>query len=102
MSQMRRERVAELQRELASLPNNDADSLSLASSSLGTREQLLQDLDDIMAADCVLCGESVIRQIRIISNLQELILNVPFNLIYRLIDAPFTVEDDLEAFNAID
>jgi hypothetical protein len=62
MSQMRRERVVDLQRELASLPNNnDADSVSLASSSLGLREQLLQDLDDILAADCILCGEAVIK-----------------------------------------
>lgn len=63
MSQMRRERVADLQRELASLPSNDADSVSVASSSLGLREQLLQDLDDILAADCLLCGESVVRYI---------------------------------------
>lgn len=61
MSQARRDRVADLQRELASLPANEADNVSLASSSLSVREQLLQDLDDILAADCVLCGESVIR-----------------------------------------
>jgi hypothetical protein len=73
MSQMRRERVADLQRELASLPNNDADSVSLASSSLGLREQLLQDLDDILAADCILCGEAVIKYIRIISSLPVMI-----------------------------
>ena len=48
-----------LQRELASLPNNDTDSV--ASSSLSVREQLLQDLDDLVASDCILCGEAVIR-----------------------------------------
>ena len=76
MSTGRRERVADLQRELASLPGvsgNDTDSL--ASTSLSTREQLLQDLDDILAADCLLCGESIIR----------------------LIDAPFTNEDELDS-----
>ena len=77
MSSTRRERVADLQRELASLPGgggggNDTDSL--ASTSFSTREQLLQDLDDILAADCLLCGESIIR----------------------LIDAPCTTEDELD------
>lgn len=61
MSQARRDRVADLQRELASLPSNEADNVSLASSSLSLREQLLQDLDDILAADCLLCGEAAIR-----------------------------------------
>lgn len=59
MSKLRRERVQDLQRELASLPNNDNDSIS--SSSLSVREQLLQDLDDILASDCIMCGESVVR-----------------------------------------
>lgn len=59
MSKLRRERVQDLQRELASLPSSDNDSLS--SSSLSVREQLLQDLDDILASDCIMCGEAVVR-----------------------------------------
>lgn len=73
MSKLRRERVQDLQRELASLPNNDNDSIS--SSSLSVREQLLQDLDDILASDCIMCGESVVRSI----------------------DAPFIPEDNLQS-----
>jgi len=62
-----------MERELASLPNNDNDSIS--SSSLSVREQLLQDLDDILASDCIMCGESVVRSI----------------------DAPFIPEDNLQS-----
>ena len=66
MSQVRRDRVHDLQRELASLPgggvvNSNSDTDSLAPSSLSLREQLLQDLDDVIASDCLYCGEAIIR-----------------------------------------
>lgn len=66
MSQVRRDRVQYLQRELASLPggggvNSTSDTDSLAPGSLSLREQLLQDLDDIIASDCLFCGEAIIR-----------------------------------------
>ncbi|XP_046406330.1 vacuolar protein sorting-associated protein 18 homolog [Ischnura elegans] len=58
----KRNRLHDLQKQLATFSLRD-DTASLGSSSLGAREQIKGDIDNIVASECLFCGEMMIRSI---------------------------------------
>ncbi|KAG8227379.1 hypothetical protein J437_LFUL000387 [Ladona fulva] len=58
----KRNRLHDLQKQLALLSSRE-DTASVGSSSLSTREQIKGDIDNIVASECLFCGEMMIRSI---------------------------------------
>ncbi|XP_077526342.1 vacuolar protein sorting-associated protein 18 dor [Haemaphysalis longicornis] len=60
-------RIEELHRQLAVLGGRSDDSASVSSAaglpSLSTREKLMNELDDLIASECLFCGEMAIRSV---------------------------------------
>lgn len=75
LSTYKQSRLEELQKKLAAAaqtsksrhrpaPKDDGDTASLGKGSAGTsREQIKSDIDDIIACECVYCGELMIKTI---------------------------------------
>lgn len=75
LSTYKHNRLDELQKKLAAttlssksrhrpVPKDEGDTSSLGKGSAGTsREQLKSDIDDIIATECVYCGELMIKTI---------------------------------------
>jgi len=75
LTAFKQSRLEELQRKLAATtlssksrqrpaPKDEGDASSLGKGSAGTsREQIKSDMDDIIASECVYCGELMIKSI---------------------------------------
>ena len=75
LSTYKQSRLEELQKKLATstqssksrhrqAPREDGDTSSLGKGNAGTsREQIKSDIDDIIASECVYCGELMIKSI---------------------------------------
>lgn len=75
LSTYKQSRLEELQKKLAtstqssksrhrSATRDDGDTASLGKGNVGTsREQIKSDIDDIIASECVYCGELMIKSI---------------------------------------
>lgn len=53
-------KLTDLQRQLTSLSNKKDDTISIGSVSLSTKEQIKADIDDLIASDCLYCGDFMI------------------------------------------
>ncbi|KAF7993970.1 hypothetical protein HCN44_011239 [Aphidius gifuensis] len=56
-------KLTDLQRQLTSLSNKKDDTISIGSVSLSTKEQIKADIDDLIASDCLYCGDFMIESI---------------------------------------
>lgn len=75
LSAFKQSRLEELQKKLAATtqssksrrsqaPKEEGDTSSLGKGTAGTsREQIISDIDDIVASECVYCGELMIKSI---------------------------------------
>ncbi|XP_067005382.2 vacuolar protein sorting-associated protein 18 homolog isoform X2 [Anabrus simplex] len=55
-------RLQELQRHLVSLSTRE-DTISVGSATMSARDQVKADIDDIIASECLYCGENMIKSI---------------------------------------
>lgn len=55
-----RTKLADLQRQLTALSNKPEDTRSVRSVSLSTKDQIKADIDDLIASECLYCGELMI------------------------------------------
>lgn len=66
LTPMKVNRIDDIHRQLASLSGHD-DNVSLSSASgiptLSTRDKLMNELDDLIASECLFCGELAIRSV---------------------------------------
>ncbi|XP_076620663.1 vacuolar protein sorting-associated protein 18 dor [Colletes latitarsis] len=74
LSMDQRTKLTDLQRQLTALSNNPEDTTSVGSVSLSTKDQIKADIDEVVASECLYCGELMIESI----------------------DKPFIEEDDYE------
>jgi len=73
---------------------------SISSTSISLRDQIKADIDEIIASECIYCGDGMLKYVKLI-DFFELILfkNSIYNsLIFqiRLIDVPFIPDDDYD------
>lgn len=62
----RKRKLDEILRDLNALERNEPDSISLESSKstkLSKKDQLRSELDDLVAHECLYCGDAMIRMI---------------------------------------
>ncbi|KAK7864534.1 hypothetical protein R5R35_007310 [Gryllus longicercus] len=57
-----RARLGDLQRQLVTMSGRD-DTVSLGSASMSARDQVKAEIDDLVASECLYCGERMIRSI---------------------------------------
>lgn len=60
LSMDQRTKLADLQRQLTALSNKPEDTRSVRSVSLSTKDQIKADIDDLIASECLYCGELMI------------------------------------------
>lgn len=53
-------KLTDLQRQLTTLSKKPEDTTSIGSVSLSTRDQVKADLDDLVASECLYCGDYMI------------------------------------------
>ncbi|XP_053975095.1 vacuolar protein sorting-associated protein 18 homolog isoform X2 [Hylaeus anthracinus] len=58
-----RTKLADLQRQLTALSNRPEDTTSVGSVSLSTKDQIKADIDELVASECLYCGELMIESI---------------------------------------
>lgn len=63
LSMDQRTKLADLQRQLTAISNRPEDTTSVASASLSTRDQIKADIDELIASECLYCGELMIESI---------------------------------------
>ncbi|XP_032674629.1 vacuolar protein sorting-associated protein 18 homolog isoform X2 [Odontomachus brunneus] len=63
LSMDQRTKLADLQRQLTAISNRPEDTTSVASVSLSTRDQIKADIDELIASECLYCGELMIESI---------------------------------------
>ncbi|XP_060828024.1 vacuolar protein sorting-associated protein 18 homolog isoform X1 [Bombus pascuorum] len=63
LSMDQRTKLADLQRQLTALSNKPEDTRSVRSVSLSTKDQIKADIDDLIASECLYCGELMIESI---------------------------------------
>ncbi|XP_015595540.1 vacuolar protein sorting-associated protein 18 homolog isoform X2 [Cephus cinctus] len=56
-------KLADLQRQLTTISNRPEDTNSVISVSLSTKDQIKADIDDLVASECLYCGELMIESI---------------------------------------
>ena len=60
LSMDQRTKLADLQRQLTALSNRPEDTRSVGSVTLSTKDQIKADIDDLIASECLYCGELMI------------------------------------------
>lgn len=60
LSMDQRTKLADLQRQLTALSNRPEDTRSVGSVSLSTKDQIKTDIDELVASECLYCGELMI------------------------------------------
>ncbi|EZA54658.1 vacuolar protein sorting-associated protein 18 homolog isoform X2 [Ooceraea biroi] len=63
LSMDQRTKLADLQRQLTAISNRPEDTNSVTSVSLSTRDQIKADIDQLIASECLYCGELMIESI---------------------------------------
>ncbi|XP_011263387.1 vacuolar protein sorting-associated protein 18 homolog isoform X2 [Camponotus floridanus] len=63
LSMDQRTKLADLQRQLTAISNRPEDTTSMTSVSLSTRDQIKADIDELVASECLYCGELMIESI---------------------------------------
>ncbi|XP_020284361.1 vacuolar protein sorting-associated protein 18 homolog isoform X1 [Pseudomyrmex gracilis] len=63
LSMDQRTKLADLQRQLTLISNRPEDTTSMTSVSLSTRDQIKADIDELVASECLYCGELMIESI---------------------------------------
>lgn len=63
LSMDQRTKLADLQRQLTAISNRPEDTSSLVSVSLSTRDQIKADIDELVASECLYCGELMIEYV---------------------------------------
>ncbi|XP_014476276.1 PREDICTED: vacuolar protein sorting-associated protein 18 homolog isoform X2 [Dinoponera quadriceps] len=63
LSMDQRTKLADLQRQLTAISNRPEDTTSVASASLSTKDQIKADIDELIASECLYCGELMIESI---------------------------------------
>ncbi|KAK9295713.1 hypothetical protein QLX08_010050 [Tetragonisca angustula] len=63
LSMDQRTKLADLQRQLTALSNRPEDTRSVGSVTLSTKDQIKADIDDLIASECLYCGELMIESI---------------------------------------
>lgn len=63
LSMDHRTKLADLQRQLTALSNRPEDTRSVGSVTLSTKDQIKADIDDLIASECLYCGELMIESI---------------------------------------
>ncbi|XP_017884886.1 vacuolar protein sorting-associated protein 18 homolog isoform X2 [Ceratina calcarata] len=63
LSMDQRTKLADLQRQLTALSNRSEDTTSVGSVSLSTKDQIKADIDELIASECLYCGELMIESI---------------------------------------
>lgn len=63
LSMEQRTRLADLQRQLTTVSGKPEDTTSVGSVSLSTKDQIKADIDDLVASECLYCGELMIESI---------------------------------------
>ncbi|CAK9834118.1 Vacuolar protein sorting-associated protein 18 homolog [Anthophora retusa] len=63
LSMDQRTKLADLQRQLTTLSNRPEDTRSAGSVSLSTKDQIKADIDELVASECLYCGELMIESI---------------------------------------
>ena len=63
LSMEQRTKLADLQRQLTALSNRPEDTTSVGSVSLSTKDQIKADIDELIASECLYCGELMIESI---------------------------------------
>ncbi|XP_025159223.1 vacuolar protein sorting-associated protein 18 homolog isoform X3 [Harpegnathos saltator] len=63
LSMDQRTKLADLQRQLTAISNRPEDTASVASVALSTRDQIKADIDELIASECLYCGELMIESI---------------------------------------
>lgn len=53
-------KLTDLQRQLTSVSKKTEDTISIGSVTLSTKEQIKADIDDLVASDCLYCGDFMI------------------------------------------
>lgn len=60
LSMEQRTKLADLQRQLTTVSGKPDDTNSVGSVSLSTKDQIKADIDDLVASECLYCGELMI------------------------------------------
>lgn len=63
LSMDQRTKLADLQRQLTAISNRPEDTTSMTSVSLSTRDQIKADIDELVASECLYCGELMIEYV---------------------------------------
>ncbi|XP_031837327.1 vacuolar protein sorting-associated protein 18 dor isoform X2 [Nomia melanderi] len=63
LSMDQRTKLADLQRQLTALSNRPEDTTSISSVPLSKKDQIKADIDDLVASECLYCGELMIESI---------------------------------------
>lgn len=63
LSMDQRTKLADLQRQLTAMSNRSDDTTSVASVSLSVKDQVKADIDELVASECLYCGELMIESI---------------------------------------
>ncbi|XP_046628252.1 vacuolar protein sorting-associated protein 18 homolog isoform X1 [Neodiprion virginianus] len=63
LSMEQRTKLADLQRQLTTVSGKAEDTNSIGSVSLSTKDQIKADIDDLIASECIYCGELMIESI---------------------------------------
>lgn len=59
----KRNKLTDLQRQLNILNTQTIDNISTGSTGLSSRDIVRNDIDNIVASECLFCGENMIRNI---------------------------------------
>jgi len=60
LSMDQRTKLADLQRQFTAISNRPEDTTSTTSVSLSTRDKIKTDIDELVASECLYCGELMI------------------------------------------
>jgi len=63
LSMDQRTKLADLQRQLTAISNRPEDTTSTISVSLSMRDQIKADIDELVASECLYCGELMIEYV---------------------------------------
>lgn len=60
LSMDQRTKLADLQRQLTAISNRSEDTTSIGMVSLSIKDQIKADIDELVASECLYCGELMI------------------------------------------
>lgn len=60
LSMDQRTKLADLQRQLTAIANRSEDTASIGMVSLSIKDQIKADIDELVASECLYCGELMI------------------------------------------